>query len=292
MKLSIVIVNFNTYLLTKQAIDSIFNSNFGLDYEVIVVDNSTIMLEKYQSGDKRVKIVSCPNKGFGNACNIGAENSLGEYILFLNSDTILEENTLDNVFRYVHNNNCADIVGIKTLLKNGKLDSGCKRGFPTPLASLFYFCGLDKIFPQSHKFGAYHQTFISKDETAEVECISGAFMLMKKDTFNNLNGFDEEFFMHCEDIDFCYRAKEKGCKILYFSGASMIHLKGQSSLETGSALVLKSLYKSMWLFYRKHYYNKYSKVATLIVFCGIKSKYYASLIRMRIKNLIRNKECK
>jgi GT2 family glycosyltransferase len=252
-----------------------------MDYEIIVVDNSTKMAEKYQSEDKRIRSIDCINKGFGNACNIGAENSLGEYLLFLNSDTIIEKNTLTKAVRYIRENSRADIVGIKIMLKNGKLDNGCKRGFPTPLASLFYFTRLDKTFPQSRKFGAYHQTFISENETAEVECISGAFMLMKKKTFLGVGGFDEEFFMHGEDIDFCFRASEKGYKTVYFAGASMTHLKGQSSLETSSLPVLKSLYQSMWLFYRKHYYGKYSRIISVIVYGGIKAKYWVSLIKRR-----------
>lgn len=279
--LSIIIVNFNTCQLAKQTIDSIFSSEFKEDYEIILVDNSTKSTEKSRIEDSRVRIVYCSNKGFGNACNIGVENSSGEYVLLLNSDTILEKSTLTKAVRYMRENNRADIVGIKILLKNGKLDSGCKRGFPTPLASLFYFTRLDKIFPQSRKFGAYHQTFISENETAEVECISGAFMLMKKETFLATGGFDEEFFMHGEDIDFCFRAKEKGYKTVYFAGATMTHLKGQSSLKTSSQPVLKSLYQSMWLFYRKHYYSKYSKVVSLVVFGSIKIKYWVSLIKRR-----------
>lgn len=277
--LSIIIVNFNTCLLTKQTIDSVFWSDFHKDYEIILVDNSTKSTEKCQIEDIRVITVDCVNKGFGNACNVGAENSSGEYILLLNSDTILEKNTISEAVQYMQENKHVNILGIKILLKNGKLDSGCKRGFPTPLASLYYFMRLDKIFPQSHKFGAYHQTFIGDDETAEIECISGAFMLMKKETFFENGGFDEEFFMHGEDIDFCFRAKEKGYKTVYFAGASMTHLKGQSSLETNSLPVLKSLYQSMWLFYRKHYYNKYPKLISLIVYFGIKIKYCASLIK-------------
>ena len=106
-------------------------------------------------------------------------------------------------------------------------------------------------------------------------------MLMKKQTFFDLGGFDEEFFMHGEDIDFCFRAKVKGFKIVYFAGATMTHLKGQSSLEISSIPVIKSLYQSMWLFYKKHYYSKYSKIVSLVVFGGIKIKYWVSLIKRR-----------
>ena len=195
MDLSIIIVNYNTSLITQNAIRSIIDTIEELDYEIVVIDNSTEG-NSLCCEDDRVRIFNIENKGFGNACNIGVNNALGKYILFLNSDTILNKGTVDEAFSYISKDDSIGAIGVRQLLPDGRLDDGCKRGFPTPLNALYYFLGLSKKYPNSKKYAAYKQTFIDERSVADVDCISGAFMLMRREVFNFVLGFDEDYFMY------------------------------------------------------------------------------------------------
>ena len=272
MDLSIVIVNYNTSVVTRNAIKSIIDTVKKIEYEVIVIDNSTNG-DVFSFEDGRVRIFkNIENKGFGNACNIGADRAVGKYILFLNSDTILNKGTVDEAYAYIVSDDSIGALGVRQLLPDGSLDDGCKRGFPTPLSSLYYFIGLSKKYPNSKKYAAYKQTFIDEHSIADVDCISGAFMLMRKEVFKFVFGFDEDYFMYGEDVDLCYRLKQKGFRIVYYGKVCFTHLKGESGAN--SLFVLKHFYKSMQIFYNKHYKRKYCCFVGLLVKIGIKVKYF------------------
>ncbi len=278
MDLSIIVVNHNTSSITKNAIESIIETVKEVKYEIIVVDNSTYSDEVFCFSDPRVRIFSgFVNKGFGNACNIGAKKALGKYILFLNPDTILNENTIDKAYNKLIHNDDIGALGVRQLLKSGKLDAGCKRGFPTPLNSLYYFLGLDKIWPESKRYGAYHQTFVDQRDVAEVDCLSGAFIMMRRDDFEFISGFDEDYFMYGEDIDLCYRLRQKGFMVLYYGEVFLTHLKGESG--SSSLVCLKHFYRSMQIFYDKHYRFKYNFLVGALVKLGIKLKYLLARIK-------------
>ena len=278
MDLSIIVVNHNTSSITKNAIESIIETVKEVKYEIIVVDNSTYSDEVFCFSDPRVRIFSgFVNKGFGNACNIGAKKALGKYILFLNPDTILNENTIDTAYNKLIHNDDIGALGVRQLLKSGKLDAGCKRGFPTPLNSLYYFLGLDKIWPESKRYGAYHQTFVDQRDVAEVDCLSGAFIMMRRDDFEFISGFDEDYFMYGEDIDLCYRLRQKGFMVLYYGEVFLTHLKGESG--SSSLVCLKHFYRSMQIFYDKHYRFKYNFLVGALVKLGIKLKYLLARIK-------------
>ena len=272
MDLSIIIVNHNTSSITKNAIRSIIETVKEVKYEIIVVDNSTYSNGVFCFSDPRVRIFSgFVNKGFGNACNIGAEKAFGKCVLFLNSDTILNKQTIDKAYNKLINDDNIGALGVRQILKSGELDAGCKRGFPTPLNSLYYFLGLDKRWPESKKYGAYHQTFVDQRSVTEVDCLSGAFIMMRREVFEFVSGFDEDYFMYGEDIDLCYRLRQKGFVVLYYGEVFLTHLKGESS--SSSLVVLKNFYKSMQIFYDKHYKNKYNFFVGVLVKIGIKLKY-------------------
>lgn len=283
MDLSIILINHNTKRLTGQAVESILDTVKELSYEIIVVDNSSKEDEIFSCQHERVKVFSgVENKGFGNACNYAAEKSCGEYLLFLNSDAIIHEHTLDKAFSYIYSDDSIGMLGIKQLLPDGSLDHGCKRGFPTPTASFYYFTGLDRLFPKSKTFGQYRQTFVSEDSIADVDCISGAFMLISHGIFDKVGGFDERFFMYSEDVDLCYRVKEAGYRIVYYGEASFTHLKGQSGIK--SPEILFHFYDSMRIFYDKHYKDKYSPVVTKLVYTVIQAKYSLAKHKLKEKN--------
>lgn len=284
MELSVIIVNKDTPDITKKAIESVFQTIKEVEFEIVVVDNSSFKENIIKSFNEKVRIIkNIENKGFGNACNIGVRNSLGEVILFLNSDTVLFQDTVDVAFSFFKKQEKIGALGVRQLLESGRLDAGCKRGFPTPLSSLYYFLGLSKIFPNSKRFGAYQQTFIDEKDVVEVDCISGAFMLIKKDVFNLVGGFDEDFFLYGEDVDLCYRLKQKGFRNFYFGKVSFLHYKNKSGKN--DIKVLESFYDSMNIFYDKHYKDKYSFFVGFIVKFGIFLKKL--IAKRKLKRVLR-----
>ncbi|MDD4782005.1 MAG: glycosyltransferase family 2 protein [Tissierellia bacterium] len=283
MDLSIIIVNYNTRELTHQTIDSIIKNTQNINYEIIVADNSTDKGQQCNYKNEKVKIYKIENHGFGHGCNAGAKKAQGKYLLFLNSDTLILDNSLYKSVNYINCNDNIGILGAKILLKDGNLDHGCKRGFPTPSAAFYYYIGLDRKFPYSKKYGRYRQTFLNENEINEVDSVSGAFLMISKDLFDEINGFDETFFMYGEDLDLCYRVKEKGYKVIYYADAVITHLKGQSGLHKSSEIVIYHFYNAMILFYEKHYKNKYNKIVSLLVYSAIKVKYLLTLIKHRGK---------
>lgn len=279
MDLSIIIINFNTKDLTYQTIDSIMKNTTDIDYEIIVVDNSVDINQRVSNKHNNMQIYYTKNNGFGHACNEGAKTANGRYLLFLNSDTLINDNSLAKCVDYLNNNEDAGVLGARILLQDGTLDHGCKRGFPTPSAAFYYYLGLDKRYPKSIKFGAYRQTFLNEKETNEVDSVSGAFLMISKKLFDEINGFDEAFFMYGEDLDLCYRVKERGYKVIYFADAVITHLKGQSGLYKSSKTVIYHFYNAMIIFYNKHYKNKYNPLITLLIFSAVKIKYWITLLK-------------
>lgn len=284
MDLSIVIVNHNTKKLTEQTIESVIRSTHTIKYEIIVVDNSSDQQERYQSVDgwPVILIPNVENKGFGHACNLGSKQAIGDAVLFLNSDTIVHEGALDRSVSYLKEHKEIGVLGIRTLLADGTLDHGCKRGFPTPANALYYYLGMDKRHPDNKKYGAYRQTFVDEHQTSEVDAVSGSFLLMPREVLNLVGGFDEEFFMYGEDLDLCYRVKKKGYQVVYYADAQMTHLKGQSGLHAKSKEVIFHFYNSMILFYKKHYIRQYNILVTCMVYCGVWLKYLLTILKSKI----------
>lgn len=284
MDLSIVIVNYNTKALTEQTVNSVIATTNGIDYEIIVVDNSSNTREYYNSSDSRVKVLSkVENRGFGYACNIGANIAIGRYVLFLNSDTIMQKDTLNGAFDYMDKHRDIGCLGIKTLLRDGTFDHGCKRGFPTPFNSLCYVLKLDKIFPKVKKFGGYTLNYLSQNETNEVDSVSGAFMLIPKSVIGKVGLFDESIFMYGEDIDLCYRIKMAGFKVVYYADVWMTHLKGQSGLHTKSPVVIKHFHDGIKRFYDMYYKDKHNFIVTFLMHSAINLRYIITLGLSKIR---------
>ncbi|MCC8015326.1 MAG: glycosyltransferase [Eubacterium sp.] len=283
MDLSAVIVNFNTKDLCAQTVKAFFETSGELKCEVIVCDNSSVKEEVFSSDDERVKVFKgLPNRGFGAASNFGARRAEGDFILFLNSDTILKDNAIVKAVDFMRKKPDVGCLGIRTLLEDGSFDHGCKRGFPTPFRAFCYFSHLDRLFPKSKKIGGYRMTYISEEETAQVECVSGAFMLMPREVFLKTGGFDENIFMHGEDIDLCRRIELLGLKIVYKGDIHMIHLKGRSGLYTKKADSIKSFYNGITYVYDKYYNRKHGRAGTLFFHAAIGLKCTVTLLRHRL----------
>lgn len=277
--LSIIIINHNTKALCRDCIESIKKSTHSLDYEVVVVDNSDKKEELFACEEGFVKIIRCENNGFGHACNRGVEAAAGDYVLMLNSDTVVHDGALEKCVSYLEQNPDTGAVGAKLLLSDGTMDHGCRRGFPTPSASFYYMLGFDKRHPENKKYGAYRLAYLSEDETAEVDVVSGAFLMLKKSLYSELGGFDEAFFMYGEDIDLCYRIKEKGKKVVFYPEATVLHLKGQSGLHTKNRKIIYHFYNAMIIFYKKHYAKKYNIFVNLFIYLAIYAKLGLAMIK-------------
>ena len=274
MDLTIVIVNYNTEKLTLECIDSVYKSHLPYTFEIFVVDNhsSDNSIEAIKKRYPKVKLIeNKENVGFSKANNQAIRQAQGRYVLLLNSDTILMENTLGVMTQYMDNHMDVGATGCEVLLPTGELDQACHRGFPTPQASFYYMSGLAKKYPNSPKYNSYHKSYLNMKEIHEIDCLVGAFMLVRKETIDQVGMLDEEFFMYGEDIDWCYRIKEAGWGIIYNPTVSIIHHKGASSRKKPFKIVYE-FHRAMYLFHKKHYAKKYSIFVNGIVYAGIATK--------------------
>lgn len=253
--ISIVIVNYNVKDFLKGCLDSIENAKSGFEVQTIVVDNNSNdgSVEALAPQFPSVEFIALKeNLGFAKANNLGFEKAGGKYILILNPDTILSENTLEKMYSYMENHPETGIAGCKVLNADGTFQLACRRGFPTPWAAFTKLFGLQKLFPNSKLFAKYNQTYKSIDETYFVDAVIGAFMFARREAFDDIHGFDADFFMYGEDLDMCFRATQKGWKVAYVHETSIIHYKGESARRS-SMNDVKEFYRAMEIFVQKHY---------------------------------------
>lgn len=258
MQLSIIIVNYNVRDLLMDAIASLNNALEGIHGEIIVVDNASTdgaveMLQK-----DHPDVVTIPldrNYGFGKANNVGIRRSLGKYVLLINPDTVVQEDSLRAMIEFMESTPDAGLAGCKILNPDGSFEPASKRGFPSPWSAFSRVFGLSRLFPKSRLFGGYNLTWLDPDSTTEVEALSGCFMFFRGDLLRELDGFDEDFFMYGEDLDICWRVKQEGWQVWYHPATSIIHLKGESTRRS-SLDSIAMFYDAMEIFARKHYRRK------------------------------------
>lgn len=289
MDMSIIIVNYNTCQLTLNTIQSVLASQTGFSYEIIVVDNNstdhTIKAVELQFPQVQI-IPNTDNLGFSKANNQGIRLAQGRYILLLNSDTIVQPDTLDVMTLFMDNHPHIGASGCKIVLPDGSLDKACKRGFPTPWNSFCYAFGLSKLFPQKTKFNGYQLGYLDSDKDYPVDSLVGAFMLVRRETIEQIGLLDEQFFMYGEDIDWCYRMKQAGWENYYYPYTQIIHYKGASSRKKPFKIIYE-FHRAMYLFHKKHYKNKYSTFINLMVYLGIGLKFLMELTKNRLFQLLR-----
>ena len=258
---SVIIVNYNVKDLLVNCVTSILSSSGDLNIELIVVDNNSfdgsVEQLKYKFPDNNaVKIIeSRVNLGFGKANNLGVKSARGKYLLLLNPDTVVQEDTIEKTIKFYEENPKAGAVSCKLVLPNGKLDLACRRSFPKPSVAIYRILGLSKLFPRSKTFAGYNLTYLDENQTYEVEAICGAFMMIRKDIYEEVGGFDEDYFMYGEDLDLCFRIKKAGYKVFYYSGTSTIHFKGESTRKSSISYV-SNFYGAMKIFVQKNLKKK------------------------------------
>ncbi len=260
--LSVIIVNYNVEFFLNQCLDSVLNAVKQLKVEVWVVDNNSIdgslamVSEKFPS----VKIIANKeNVGFSKANNQAIEQSNSRYVLLLNPDTVIEEDTLVKVVEFMDSHPEGGGLGVRMVDGKGNFLPESKRGLPTPMVSFYKIFGLSKLFPNSKKFGQYHLGYLSEFENHEIDVLSGAFMLMRSETLLKVGLLDEQFFMYGEDIDLSYRIQLGGYKNYYFSQTKIIHYKGESTKKSSVNYVF-IFYRAMVIFAEKHFAGRYARL--------------------------------
>jgi GT2 family glycosyltransferase len=254
-KLSVVIVNYNVKHFIEQCLFSVLKASENIACEIFVVDNNsvdgsvTIIKDKFPQVNL---IVNKVNTGFSVANNQAIRLAKGEYVLLLNPDTVVQEDTFTKVITFMDTHADAGGLGVKMLDGQGNFAPESKRGLPTPFVAFYKMVGLSRFFPKSVKFGKYHLSYLPQDQINEVDVLSGAFMLMRKSVLDKIGLLDETFFMYGEDIDLSYRIQKSGYKNYYFPETQIIHYKGESTKRSSLNYVI-IFYKAMAIFSRKHF---------------------------------------
>jgi len=197
-------------------------------------------------------IANKENVGFARANNQAISRSTGEFILLLNPDTVVEEDTFIKCIRFMDEHPEAGAMGVKMLDGKGNFLPESKRSFPTPTVAFYKAFGLSRLFPRSKTFARYHLGHFSENETHEVEVLSGAFMFIRKSAIDKAGLLDENFFMYGEDIDLSYRITQGGYKNYYFAESNIIHYKGESTKKSSVNYVFV-FYRAMIIFAKKHF---------------------------------------
>jgi len=287
MKLSIVIVNYNVAYFLEQCLHSVYASKLAFDHEVFVVDNNSIDGSIAMVKEKFPKVNLIENKenlGFSKANNQAINISKGEYVLLLNPDTLLESDTLSLVVDFMDSHKDAGGLGVKMLDGKGNFLPESKRGFPTPKAAFFKIFGFSKIFPKSKTFSAYHLGHLNRDQVNEIEVLSGAFMLLRKEALDKVGLLDEDFFMYGEDIDLSYRILKGGYKNYYFPKTRIIHYKGESTKKDSINYVFV-FYNAMIIFAKKHLPVKNARTFSFLINTAIVFKATLSIVGNFFKKL-------
>lgn len=264
IKVSVIIVNYNSGIHLEETIKSLYEWTKDISFELILVDNcsaktdeSVIFIDNEIPKYKNVKtIMSQENNGFGKANNIGFEQSQGKYILFLNPDVTLQNNALKILVDYLDQHQDVAFVGPKVLNVDGTFQSSCMRGEPKPKA-VFLYLSKCKILKKHPEYFTFSMENADINQIQEVVGLSGCFMMAPKTVLDEIGGFDEQFFLYQEETDLCYRAFQKGWKLIYNPDAEVIHKKGVTTRK----MLAKNTYifcQSMMKFFKKYYWQNYN----------------------------------
>lgn len=281
MKLSVVIVNYNVKHFLEQCLHSVRKAARNLDCEVFVVDNNSVdgSVKMVEEKFPEVKLIANhDNRGFSKANNQAIRIAKGDYVLLLNPDTIVEDDTFGKIVRFMDDHPEAGGLGVKMVDGKGKFLPESKRGLPTPAVAFYKIFGLSKLFPKSRIFGQYHLTFLHVDKIHQVDVLSGAFMLIRKTVLDKIGGLDESYFMYGEDIDLSYRVTLEGFKNYYFPETRIIHYKGESTKKSSINYVLV-FYQAMIIFATKHFSQKNARLFSMLINMAVYFRAFLAILR-------------
>jgi GT2 family glycosyltransferase len=265
--LSVIIVNYNVEYFLEQCLLSVEKAAKNIDAEIFVVDNNSVdgsvnlVKEKFPF----VKLIeNKKNTGFSFANNQAIKESNGKYVLLLNPDTLVEEDTFEKIITFMNTHQDAGGLGVMMVDGKGIFLPESKRGLPTPMVAFYKIFGLSALFPKSKIFGRYHVGYLDKNKTHEIEILSGAFMLLRKKVLDEIGLLDETFFMYGEDIDLSFRITKAGYKNYYYPETKIIHYKGESTKKSSVNYVF-IFYRAMIIFAEKHFSQKNAKTFSTLI---------------------------
>lgn len=281
MKLSVIIVSYNVREYLEQCLDSLMKAMRGVDGDVYIVDNHSKdgTVEYLRPRFPYVNFISSRhNLGFARANNIAIRRTESDYVLLLNPDTIVGEDTVRNSLSFMESHPDAGGLGVCMIKSDGNKAMESRRGLPTPLVALYKMCGLCARFPRSRRFGKYYMSYLPWDRPVRIEVISGAYCMLRHSALDRVGLLDEDFFMYGEDIDLSYRLLKNGYTN-WFIPETILHYKGESTQKTSFRYV-HVFYDAMLIFFRKHY-GHLSFCISLPVKAAIYIKAMLALMRMQ-----------
>ena len=265
MDLSVVIVSYNVKHYLEQCLRSVFRSQGKWEMEVFVVDNNSSdgSVEYLSARFPQVHLIANEdNLGFSRANNQALRQAKGRYMLLLNPDTILTEETLTDTLEYLDKHTEVGAAGAAMYGKDGRFAWESRRGVPTPWTAFCKMFGLTAMFPHSRRFGRYYMRYLDREQANYIEVISGAYMMLRREALNQVGLLDESFFMYGEDIDLSYRMLLGGWKNAYIP-TPILHYKGESTQKSSYRYVYR-FYEAMLIFFDKHFSKRYRLLALLI----------------------------
>lgn len=281
MKLSVIIVNYNVKYFLEQCLHSVQKAIKGISSEIFVVDNNSVdgSAQLIQEKFPGVKfIANKDNVGFSRANNQAIKQSKGEYILLLNPDTVVEEDTFEKTTAFMDAHPEAGGLGVKMIDGKGVFLPESKRGLPSPWVAFYKIFGISKLFPKSKTFGKYHLSFLNENDINEVDVLAGAFMMLRKKVLDKIGLLDETFFMYGEDIDLSYRIQLGGYKNFYFPETTIIHYKGEST-KKGSLNYVRVFYNAMAIFAKKHFPGNRAGIFTFFIQLAIYFRAFLAICK-------------
>lgn len=257
-------------------------------YEIWVVDNDSQdgSVEMVARDFPQIQLVAnAKNVGFAAACNQVIPLVVCDYVLLLNPDTVLIDDSVSELVEYMDRNPQCGAAGPKVLNPDGSLQLACRRAFPTPSAAFFRLTYLSRLFPKHQLFARYNLTHADPDLELDVDALSGSCMMVRKSAIDQIGLLDEDIFMFGEDIDWCWRLKEKDWTVNYVPAAKVYHYHGASSRfrRVGATI---NLHKGMEVFYRKYFAQKYWTAFNLLVYAAIWSRAGIFIVLSLLQNLL------
>lgn len=287
MKLSIVIVNYNVKYFLEQCLISVYKAGNSIDIEVFVVDNASAdgSCQMVKQRFPEVQLIeNSINVGFSVANNQAIKKASGQYVLLLNPDTLVEEDTFAKCIDFMDSHLGAGSVTVKMIDGKGRYLPESKRGIPSPMVSFYKIFGFTKLFPRSKTFARYYLGHLDENKTNKIEILPGAFMLIRRDVLDKVGLLDEDFFMYGEDIDLSYRILKASYDNYYFPETRIIHYKGEST-KKGSINYVLLFYKAMILFAKKHFTQKNARLYMGVVFLAIYLRAFLSILKRVTKQI-------
>ena len=289
-KLAVVIVNYNTAGLLRACLASIPDGYRGGEVDIYVVDNGSVDDSLHMLANEFPSVhvtASAHNGGFAYANNIALSRIMAladgpEYTCILNPDTVVVPGAFDVLIEYLSAHPDVGVVGPRLLLPDGTLDRACRRSFPTPEVSMWRMLGVARLFPRSQRFGRYNMTYVDEHQTIDVDAIVGACMVMPTAVLREVGGLDDTYFMYGEDLDWCFRFKQYGWRIVYVADAVVHHIKRAASRQQ-PVQTIRHFYDAMRIFFRRYYAATTPLPFRWLIEAGITLAEQAALLRNRLR---------